>query len=269
MKNQPSFARWLAIAILIAPLALSWAPIDPSSIYALIGARELAYSRGILASFRELSVTLGATLVVAMSLSVALAYFSVLSMKFGRTVKSAFSMVESIPSILVALFFYAPVSGYLARHGSEASALASLAVFIGAATITALPEAVRGIAIPLTDLYYRKYSVSFRSYGFTKGRILAILTGSRAIRGSIARVAATVLMKTLVLDCSFGFVIQLGFGSYGTPAHLSPGALIAANRDALFEGGNPALFWLPSIALVAITGAFMLAIRGGRAKESA
>ena len=268
MKNQPSFARWLAIAILIAPLALSWAPIDPSSIYALIGARELAYSRGLLASFRELSVTLGATLVVAMSLSVA-RVFQRAFLKFGRAVKSAFSMVESIPSILVALFFYAPVSGYLARHGSEASALASLAVFIGAATITALPEAVRGIAIPLTDLYYRKYSVSFRSYGFTKGRILAILTGSRAIRGSIARVAATVLMKTLVLDCSFGFVIQLGFGSYGTPAHLSPGALIAANRDALFEGGNPALFWLPSIALVAITGAFMLAIRGGRAKESA
>ncbi|HOT61981.1 MAG TPA: hypothetical protein PLU93_03890 [Treponemataceae bacterium] len=267
MKNRSSPARWLAIALLISPLALSWAPIDPSSVYALIGAREVSYSRAVFASFRELSITLGATLAVAMSLSVCLAYLSVLSMGFGRAVKSAFTMVESIPSILVALFFYAPVSGYLARHGSEASAIASLAVFIGAATVTALPEAVRGIAIPLTDLYYRKYSVSFRSYGFTKGRILAILTGSRAIRGSIARVAATVLMKTLVLDCSFGFVIQLGFGSYGTPAHLSPGALIAANRDALFEGGNPALFWLPSLALVAITGAFMIAILDGRAKE--
>ena len=268
MKNQSSYARGLAIAVLIAPLVLVWTPIDPSSVYALTGAREISYARGLFASFRELSITLGATLIVALALSVILAYFSVLSLMFGRAVKSVFSMVESVPSILVALFFYAPVSGYLARYGNEASSLASLAVFIGAATMTALPEAVRGIAIPLTDLYYRKYSVSFRSYGFTRGRILAILTGSRAIRGSIARVAAAVLMKTLVLDCSFGFVIQLGFGSYGTPAHLSPGALVAANRDALFEGGNPSLFWIPSLALMAITGSFMLAIRDDRAKEN-
>ncbi len=267
MKNRFNPARYLAIALFVSPLALSWAPIDPSVLYGLLGSREPSFARAVFASFRELSVTLGATLVVAMALSVGLAYFSVLSMRFGRAAKSVFSMVESVPSILVALFFYAPVSGYLARHGSEASAIASLAVFIVAATVTSLPEAVRGIAIPLTDLYYRKYSVSFRSYGFTKGRILAILTGSRAIRGSISRVAATVLMKTLVLDCSFGFVIQLGFGSYGTPAHLSPGALIAANRDALFEGGNPALFWLPSLALVAITGAFILALLDGRGEE--
>lgn len=268
MKNRFEPARYVAIALLISPLAISWAHIDYSIIYALIGKRELAYSRAIVESFRELSVTLTATLIVAMFLCITLAYLSVLSMKLGRSLKSFFSMVESIPSILVALFFYAPVSGYLARHGSETSEITSLAVFIGAATITALPEAVRGIAIPLTDLYYRKYSISFRSYGFTKGRILAILTGSRAIRGSIARVAAGVLMKTLVLDCSFGFIIQLGFGSYGTPAHVSPGSLIAANRDALFEGGNPLLFWLPSIVLIAITASFMLAIMDRHTKES-
>ena len=61
-----------------------------------------------------------------------------------------------------------------------------------------------------------------------------------------------------VVAMSFGFIIQLGFGSYGTPAHSSPGALIAANRDALFADGTPLLFWLPSLLLVAISTAFLL-----------
>jgi hypothetical protein len=84
--------------------------------------------------------------------------------------------------------------------------------------------------------------------------------GTHALRSSLKRVAAGILLKTLVLDCSFGFIIQLGFGSYGTPAHLSPGALIAAHRDALFEGGNPVLFWIPSLLLVAISTAFLLTL---------
>ena len=203
-----------------------------------------------------------------MLLTVALGYASVLSQRFGRTGASVLKAVESVPAILVALFCYAPVSGYLARHSSGASQLMSLLVFILAATLTLLPEAVRGVAIPLGDLYHRKYSLSFRSYGFTKRRILAVLMGSRAMRGTLKRIAAGILLKTLVLDCSFGFIIQLGFGSYGTPAHASPGALIAANRDALFEGGTPALFWLPSLLLVAVSTSFLLTL-GEREEEAA
>ncbi len=260
MKNPSSALRALVVLALCSPLILAWTPFPTDRLYSIMGDRDPAYVQALFASFRELSVTLLATVLVATALTVSLAYASVLSMRFSRSLKSAFSMVESIPSILVALFCYAPVSGYLARHASEVSSLVSLAVFVAAATVTALPESCRGVAIPLTDLYYRKYSVSFRSYGFTKRRILAILVSSRAIRGAIGRVAASVLIKTLVLDCSFGFVIQLGFGSYGTPAHVSPGALIAANRDALFEGGLPALFWMPSVALIAVTAGFILAL---------
>jgi len=143
----------------------------------------------------------------------------------------------------------------------------SLFVFILAAALTALPEAVRSVAIPLGDLYHRKYSLSFRSYGFTKRRILAVLMGSRVMRNTLKRVAAGIVLKTLVLDCSFGFIIQLGFGSYGTPAHASPGALIAAHRDALFDGGTPILFWLPSLLLVVISLSFLLTL--GDRKEVA
>lgn len=88
-----------------------------------------------------------------------------------------------------------------------------------------------------------------------------------SMRNALKRAAAGILLKTLVLDCSFGFIIQLGFGSYGTPAHMSPGALIAANRDALFEGGKPLLFWLPSILLIAISTAFLLTLND-RKEES-
>jgi hypothetical protein len=137
-----------------------------------------------------------------------------------------------------------------------------------AATVTTLPEAVRSISIPLSDLYNRKYSLSFRSYGFTKQRILAVLMNTALMRNTLKRVAAGILLKTLVLDCSFGFIIQLGFGSYGTPAHLSPGALIAAHRDALFEGGNPVLFWLPSILLITISVAFLLMLNDSKEENA-
>ncbi len=259
MKRLYRIVRTLFLLALASPLGLAWLPPDR-----LPFALDLRVDEGFLAvlqsSFRQLAVTLAATLALAMLLTLALGYLSVLSQRFGRTGASILKAVESVPAILVALFGYAPVSGYLARHASGASQLMSLAVFILAATLTMLPEAVRGIAIPLGDLYHRKYSLSFRSYGFTKRRILAVLMGSRAMRGTLKRIAAGILQKTLVLDCAFGFIIQLGFGSYGTPAHASPGALIAANRDALFEGGRPVLFWLPSLLLVAISTCFLLTL---------
>ena len=144
---------------------------------------------------------------------VPLGYASVLSQPFGRTAANVLKAVESVPSILIALFCYAPVSVFLARNSSGASQVASLSVFILAAALTTLPEAVRSIAIPLGDLYHRKYSLSFRSYGLSKGRILAVLMKSHSMRAAVKRAAAGASSKTLVLDCSFGFIIQLGFGS--------------------------------------------------------
>jgi len=255
MKKLYEIFRAICLLALASPLVLAWLPAD-------LIADGLApeFAAALQSSFRQLSITLAATLALAMILTVTLGYASVLSLRFGRAGASVLNAVESVPAILVALFCYAPVSGYLARHASGASQNISLIVFILAATLTTLPEAVRGVAIPLGDLYHRKYSLSFRSYGFTKKRILAVLLGSRAMLNTLKRVSAGILLKTLVLDCSFGFIIQLGFGSYGTPAHASPGALIAANRDALFEGGTPILFWLPSLILVAISTAFLLTL---------
>jgi ABC-type phosphate transport system permease subunit len=248
------------VLILASPLALAWLPPSYLEMAGIASLAEAGFNAALVTSFRELSLTLAATMAFAMPLTLILGYTSVLSLLFGRSCASALNAVESVPAILVALFCYAPVSGYLARHTSETSQIMSLAVFILAATITTLPEAVRGIGIPLNDLYHRKYSLSFRSYGFTKRRILAVLMNTHAMRDTIKRVAAGILLKTLVLDCSLGFIIQLGFGSYGTPAHMSPGALIAANRDALFEGGNPILFWVPALLLVTISIAFLLTL---------
>jgi hypothetical protein len=255
MKKLSRIFRAICLLALASPLALAWMPAGT-----LAEGLAPEFAAALQSSFRQLSITLAATLALAMLLTVVLGYASVLSLRFGRTGASVLNAVESVPAILVALFCYAPVSGYLARHASGASQNMSLIVFILAATLTTLPEAVRGVAIPLGDLYHRKYSLSFRSYGFTKKRILAVLLGSRAMLNTLKRVSAGILLKTLVLDCSFGFIIQLGFGSYGTPAHASPGALIAANRDALFEGGTPILFWLPSLILVAISTAFLLTL---------
>jgi hypothetical protein len=255
MRKLFKIVRAICLLALASPLALAWLPAEW-----LPGYLAPAFEAALQSSFRQLSITLAATLVLATFLTVVLGYASVLVQRFGRTGASVLNAVESVPAILVALFCYAPVSGYLARHASGTSQMMSLIVFILAATLTALPEAVRGIAIPLGDLYHRKYSLSFRSYGFTKRRILAVLMSSHAMRNALKRVAAGILLKTLVLDCSFGFIIQLGFGSYGTPAHASPGALIAANRDALFDGGKPVLFWLPSLLLVLISISFLLTL---------
>jgi len=265
MKKLSKIAMPIALALLASPLIAAWLP--PALFgWALPDAASPEYVSALYRSFRQLTVTLAATLAFATAISVALGYTSVLSMRFGRGASSVLKAVESVPAILIALFCYAPVSGYLARHSAEASQLASLTVFILAATLTTLPESVRGLAIPLGDLYQRKYSLSFRSYGFTKRHILTVLMRTSAMRSSLRQVVAGILIKTLVLDCSFGFIIQLGFGSYGTPAHHSPGALIAANRNALFDGGSPALFWLPSLCLVLVSTAFLLIL--GDKKES-
>lgn len=258
MKNLSNILRTVCLVILVSPLALAWLP---SGLFAgLVSAPivDSGYFNSLFVSFRELSITLAATMIFAMFISILIGYVSVLSVKVGRFFTNILSAVESIPSILVALFFYAPVSGFLASHSNAVSSRMSLVVFVLAATLTTLPEAVRSIAIPLIDLYNRKYSLSFRSYGFPKRRILAVLMKTGLMRNAVKRVAAGILLKTLVLDCSFGFIIQLGLGSYGTPAHLSPGALIAANRDAVLEGGTPVLFWLPSVLLIAISVAFLL-----------
>ena len=262
MKKLYRIARALVLLALLSPLGLAWLPPDRLPLRL-----EPAFQAVLQSSFRQLSIPLAATLALAALLTVVLGYASVLWQRFGRTGASILKAVESVPAILVALFCSAPVSGYLARHSSGASQTVSLLVFILAATLTLLPEAVRGVAIPLGDLYHRKYSLSFRSYGFTKRRILAVLMGSHVMRGTLKRIAAGILLKTLVLDCSFGFIIQLGFGSYGTPAHASPGALIAANRDALFEGVSPGLCCLPSLRLVAISSSFLLTL--GEREEAA
>ena len=139
----------------------------------------------------------------------------------------------------------------------------SFSVFVIAATVTVLPEAVRSISIPLSDLYDRKYSISFRSYGFSKNKILLMLLNTQIMRNNISQVIANILLKTLVLDTSFGYIIQVGLGVTGTPQHTSPGALIAANRGALlFEGNlNPANFWIPTILLVSVSLGFVLMLR--------
>lgn len=215
-------------------------------------------------SFRELSITLITTLAFALIISYLLGYISVLSMAAGRSFSNVLNAIESVPSILIALFCYAPVSGALARNAGSTSAWLSLFVFVIAATATVLPEAVRSISIPLSDLYNRKYSVSFRSYGFTKNRILSVLMKTGIMKDTLKRVAAGILVKTLVLDTSFGYVVQVGLGSTGTPAHTSPGALIAAKRQeilgTLSADRSPETFWIPALILIAISVAFLIVL---------
>ncbi len=267
MKNPFKLGRWFLLALLVSPLCLAWLPLGFIQA-GLPAGLPSGYLSSLLASFRQLSLTLAASLSLATLLTLSLGYLSVLRQGLGRSISNLMHAVESVPAILIALFCYAPMAAFLAGQKSLASSLTSLGVFVMAATLTALPESVRALAIPLGEMYHRKYSVSFRSYGFTKGRILKVLMATTSIRAAIKRAAAGILLKTLVLDCSFGFIIQLGFGSYGTPAHASPGALIAANRDALFQGGSPLLFWLPSILLSLLSLAFLFMLDEDNDKES-
>src|SRR4030042_4162660 len=150
MKKLYRIARALFLVALVSPLGLAGLP--PDRLPLLL---DPAFQAVLQSSCRQLSITLAATLVLAALLTVALGYVSVLSQRFGRTGASILKAVESVPAILVALFCYAPVSGYLARHSSGASRIVSLFLFILGATLTMLPEAVRGAAVPLGDLYHR------------------------------------------------------------------------------------------------------------------
>ncbi|MBP3709958.1 MAG: hypothetical protein J6I73_06120 [Treponema sp.] len=270
MKKRFKVLNIILVIIFISPLLLSWIPYQYFE--SVIPASFLSgdYLNALLTSFQELSITLATALVFAMLISVFLGYISVLSMKVGRFFQNLLNAVESVPSILIALFCYAPVSGALVSVKGPTSTVLSLAVFVAAATVTVLPEAVRSIAIPLIDLYNRKYSVSFRSYGFTKNRILNVLMKTALMKDTLKRVAAGILLKTLVLDTSFGYVIQVGLGATGTPQHTSPGALIAANRKAIIDFSstgdfNPWLFWIPSLMLLAVSIAFLIILN--EAKE--
>jgi cytochrome b561 len=264
MKKLSECLQGAFIVILVSPFILAWIPAIQTILTENLSAQ---YLDSLFSSFRQLSVTLGATVLIVSSITIALGYASIQWPIAGKITASALDAIESVPAILIALFCYAPVSGYMAGHSGSSSSFVSLMVFIFAAALTTLPEAVRGITLPLGDLYYRKYSLSFRSYGFTRSRILAVLLGTRMMKDAFRRTCAGILLKTLVLDCSFGFIIQLGFGSYGTPAHASPGALIAANRDALFAGGDPRLFWIPVIPLVMISMAFLIMFDNEKEKE--
>lgn len=264
MKKLSEFLQGAFIVILASPFIFAWMP---AILEILTGSLSGAYRDSLYASFQQLSITLASTVFIVSLITIALGYASILLPIVGKIIASTLDAIESVPAILIALFCYAPVSGYLAGHSGSSSSLVSLLVFIFAAALTTLPEAVRGIALPLGDLYYRKYSLSLRSYGFTRSKILSVLLGTKTMKDAFKRTSAGILLKTLVLDCSFGFIIQLGFGSYGTPAHASPGALIAANRDALFAGGDPLLFWIPVIPLVMISMAFLIMFGNDKEKE--
>jgi hypothetical protein len=264
MKKLFEALGWAVIVVLLSPFLLAWLPGTSGWSTGL----PAPWWHSLVVSFRQLSITLTATLVVAGLITIGLGYLSILKPVVGRTTAAILDAVESIPSILVALFCYAPVAVALASHTGSSSTNLSLAVFIFAATLTTLPEAVRGVALPLGELYHRKYSVSMRSYGFTKGRILAVLLNSRAMQDVLRRTAAGILLKTLVLDCSFSFIIQVGMGANGTPAHTSPGGLIAAWRMVLLQesAGPQTLFWLPVGLLVMVSLAFLLVL--GKDKEA-
>jgi hypothetical protein len=264
MKKLFNVLRWILICLLASPFVLAWLP----PVGALDTGLMPSYWHSLVASFQQLSITLVTTLLVAALITLVLGYLSILWPLFGKATASVLDAIESIPSILIALFCYAPVAATLAANTAAFSAFLSLSVFIFAATMTCLPEAVRGITLPLGELYHRKYSVSFRAYGFTKRRILLILLNSKDMREVIRRTAGGILLKTLVLDTSFSFIIQVGMGANGTPAHTSPGGLIAAFRNVLLEdkaGYSPAMFWVPVALLVVISLAFLLVL--GKDKE--
>jgi len=264
MKKLFDVLGWVAIAVLLSPFVIAWLPFLGD----LSPGLPPAWWHSLLLSFRQLSITLTVTVLVAGVFTLGLGYLSILWPVVGKVTAGVLDAVESVPSILVALFCYAPVAVALASHAGAFSTNLSLAVFIFAATLTSLPEAVRGLALPLGELYHRKYSVSMRSYGFPKGRILRVLLNSKAMRDVLRRTAAGILLKTLVLDCSFSFIIQVGMGANGTPAHTSPGGLIAAWRMVLLQesAGPSTLFWLPVGLLVMVSLAFLLVL--GQDKEA-
>lgn len=264
MKNQYNVMkifRNVLVIIFLFPLIICW---GPKSIYINLMPQNYlseTYVLTLLATFRGLCITLVATLLFSITVSIVMGFLCVFSKKLGTIVFSFLKAIESVPSILIALFCYAPVSGFLIKFSNNISSFISLCVFVLAASVTVLPESIRSIAFPLADLYDRKYSIAFRSYGFTKKNILISLMKSNFMKETIRRVAAGILLKTLVLDTSFGYVIQVGLGSTGIPQHISAGALIAANRkELLFGGNNPQLFWIPAILLIIISISFLICL---------
>ena len=264
MKKLFKYLQNFCIFLLVSPFLVVWVP---SILDGFLTDLTPAYRSSLVLSFQQLSITLLATLLAASLITLTLGYISILWSAIGKIIAAVLEAIESVPAILIVLFSYAPVASYLASHSEASSSIVSLMIFVFAATLTILPESIRGITLPLGELYYQKYSISFRSYGFRRRKILAILMGTDVMRHAFKRIAAGILLKILVLDCSFGFIIQLGFGSYGTPAHASPGALIAANRDALFQGGSPLLFWLPVLPLVMISIAFLIILTNNKENE--
>jgi hypothetical protein len=261
MKKLFKYLQNFCIFLLVSPFLVVWVP---SILDGFLTDLSPAYRSSLVLSFQQLSITLLATLLFAALITLTLGYISILWSAIGKIIAAVLEAIESVPAILIVLFSYAPAASYLASHSEGSSSAVSLMIFIFAATLTILPESIRGITLPLGELYYQKYSLSFRSYGFRRSKILAVLMGTDVMRHAFKQIAAGILLKILVLDCSFGFIIQLGFGSYGTPAHASPGALIAANRDALFQGGSPLLFWLPVLPLVMVSIAFLLILTNNK-----
>ncbi len=270
MKNPIKFLKTIFIVIFLSPLVIFLLPTTFVNSIFEVFALDSDYLETLTMSFRYLILILTLTLLLATFMSVAIGYFSVLLNKFYGFSLKVLNSIESVPSILIALFCYAPVSGILVRTYGSTSKIISILVFVLAATITVLPEGARTIYIPLSDLYDKKYSISFRSYGFSKQNILFFLmTRTKIMKETFFQLISSILLKTLVLDTSFGYIIQVGLGTTGTPQHISPGALIAANRSAIIFGNDlkPCCFWLPCIILFSISFAFLLIMNEFRRVE--
>jgi ABC-type dipeptide/oligopeptide/nickel transport system permease subunit len=225
----------------------------------LLASRLLGpYALELTASFRDLFAILAATLALVMAAAVPASFASILRPRVGRVIRAMLEAIESVPAMLVALFAYAPFAMAMAMGSSSAGSRSSILVFCAAAAITALPETTRCLTIVLFDLYNRRYSFAFRSYGMNARAILRTLLGSREMLSTIRGAAVNALLKTLILDSSFGFLVQLGFGSYGRPAHTSPGALIASYRASLVTGDGVERFWIPVALLAALTFVFIV-----------
>ena len=216
------------------------------------------YGLELASSFRDLLLILATTLSLVMAAALPLGFASILRPGVGRAIRALLDAVESVPAMLVALLAYAPFAMRMALAGSKEGSASSILVFCGAAAVTALPEAVRRIGIVLFDLYNRRYSTAFRSYGLGAREILLTLLRSREMLSTLRGAAVNALLKTLILDSSFGFLVQLGFGSYGRPAHTSPGALIASYRASLVTGDSPERFWIPAALLAALGLVFIV-----------
>ena len=95
MRKPYRAARALFLLALASPLGLAWLPPDRLPL-----GMDPDFQALLQSSFRQLSITLAATLALAMTLTVALGYASVLWQSFGRGGSSFLKAVESVPAIL-------------------------------------------------------------------------------------------------------------------------------------------------------------------------